>query len=73
MPSSILRCNGQTRRSLNLQPRCSGAMFLRGRLSPFQQRGRLSVKRGKRGTLSFIAFCYMGNIIKTKEEKVKKK
>ena len=32
MPSSILRCNGQTRRGLKIQPRCSGAMFLRCRL-----------------------------------------
>ena len=46
MPSSILRCNGQTRRGLNLQPRCSGAMFLRACLSPFQHTGDSLKSRG---------------------------
>ena len=46
MPGSILRCNGQTRRGLKIQPRCSGAMFLRGRLSPLQHVGG-SLESGK--------------------------
>ena len=57
MPSSILRCNGQTRRGLNLQPRCSGAMFLRGRLPPLQHVGG-SLESGK-AKYSFLHCIYL--------------